>query len=467
MHKFSTLSLTEIAALIREGATSPTAATQSYLERIDNDELDNGSYLLVTPEFAHDHARQAEEEMTRGLYRGPLHGMPIALKDLYEVYGQRTTAGSAALRNHVSTLTSTAVAKLQAAGTVILGKLNMHEWALGVIGDNPHYGVCRNPWDGERICGGSSSGSGAAVAAGLCAGALGSDTRGSVRIPAALCGIVGLKPTYGRVSLHGVIPLSWSLDHAGPMARRVEDVAHLLTAMAGYDPLDPYSVDRPVDDYHGALKDGVRGWRIAYDAGSYSSDPAVTEPHVLAAYHQAVHTFKQLGAEVHGVDISFLSSAMLLSRQVVASDAAAFHEVRLQTAPDLFGEDVLFRLRNDPPPTPMAYAHARHEGALLSRRLAQFFDDYEVLLLPTIPMTAVRRDDKAAMDKGRTHYSRFTSPFNLAGVPALSLPCGFSGEGLPIGLQIVGGHWREAAVLRAAYAYEAATNWHTRRPGLA
>jgi aspartyl-tRNA(Asn)/glutamyl-tRNA(Gln) amidotransferase subunit A len=466
MNDLSDLTLAQAAARLRERTVSPVELTQAYLHRIDQHDKGIGSYLLVMSDAAREQAQAAERALLRGEWRGALHGIPIALKDLYEVQGYRTTAGSRFLRNHISPATATVIEKLKAAGAIILGKLNMHEWALGVIGDNPHYGLCRNPWDRERICGGSSSGSGAAVASRLCVAALGSDTRGSVRIPAALCGVVGLKPTYGRVSLNGVFPLSWTLDHGGPLTRNVEDAAHLLAAMAGYDPNDPYSVAHPVDDYLATLREGVRGMRVAVDVGDFTSDSEVVDVEVRHAYHQAIAVFRHLGAVVEEVDLTFLLNVTKSSRQITAADAAAFHEMRLLTAPEDFGEDVLARLRHDPPPTASLVSGLRHQHAIFKRQMERFFGSYDLLLLPTVPMPAVRRDDPARIDKGRTTYSRFTSPFNVAGVPALSVPCGMHAEGVPLGLQIVAGHWQESLLLRAGYAYEQAAEWHQRRPAL-
>jgi aspartyl-tRNA(Asn)/glutamyl-tRNA(Gln) amidotransferase subunit A len=420
--------------------------------------------LLVMAERAIAQAAAADQARAQSGSLGALHGIPMAVKDLYEIAGFRTTAGSGFMRQHISSTTAAAVSRLEAAGAIMLGKLNLHEWALGVVGDNPHFGACHNPWDRERICGGSSSGSGAAVAAGLCMAALGSDTRGSIRIPAALCGVVGLKPTYGRISLRGVFPLSWHLDHAGTLTRTVADAALLLTVLAGYDDDDLYCAEVPPDDYITDLKAGVRGWRVAIDGSAFSHDPEVVSADVREAYQRAADVFASLGAELVPVTMAWSMPAMLMSRQMVAADAAAFHEQALLTDPDGFGADVLHRLRHDPPPSAAAYARLRREQASLSRMFDRFFSDFDVLLMPSVPFAAVRRSDHAAVELGRTHYSRFTSPFNMAGVPALSVPCGFSAEGLPLGVQIIGRRWHEAAVLRAGYAYEQATTWHTQHP---
>jgi aspartyl-tRNA(Asn)/glutamyl-tRNA(Gln) amidotransferase subunit A len=296
--------------------------------------------------------------------------------------------------------------------------------------------------------------------------ALGSDTRGSIRIPAAMCGIVGIKPTYGRVSLRGVFPLSWSLDHAGPMTRSVEDAAILLSVLAGYDAADPYSIDAPVDNYLANLKAGVKGWRVGIDLSAWTQDGAIINAEVTAAYQQASEVFKDLGAEIVPLQLDWLMPSILSSRQLAGTDAAVFHQQRLQMDADSFGADVLFRLRNDPPANAVDYAAIRHQQAEMQARARQLFSEIDVLLTPTLPFVAARRDDQVMIELGRTHYSRFTSPFNFLGVPAMSVPCGFNSEGMPIGLQIVGGAWREADVLRAGYAFEQATTWHLRKPSL-
>ncbi|MBX3083179.1 MAG: amidase [Anaerolineae bacterium] len=466
MSSLMAMTISEATAHLIKRDLSAQELTQAHLARISAIDGTLNSFLLVMAERAMQQAIQCDAEIQRDARRGALHAIPLGVKDLFEVNGFPTTAGSKHLAAHQSMADAGVVTRLEDAGAILLGKLNMHEWAMGVIGDNTHYGTCHNPWDVDRICGGSSSGSGAAVAAGLVMGALGSDTRGSIRIPAAMCGIVGLKPTYGRVSVRGAFPLSWTLDHAGPMARSVDDVAILLGAIAGYDADDPYSVDAPTDDYSIHLKDGVRGWRIGIDVGEYAHDPSIVSAEVSAAYRQAAEVFRDQGAEVVPLNVDWLMPAVLSSRQLVGADAAAFHAQRLRDDADLFGADVLLRLRSDPPASAAEYAAIRHQHAALQWRAKQLFHDIDVLLLPTLPFVAARRDDQAMMDKGRTYYSRFTSPFNILGLPALSLPCGFDHDGMPIGLQIVGRAWREADVLRAGHAFETATEWHLRKPPL-
>lgn len=460
--ELNTLTLSEAAGLISRREISPLELAQACLERIARLDPRLNCFITLTPEAALQSAREAEQAIAHGGYRGPLHGIPLALKDLYDTAGVRTTAGSKFFADTVPEMDASAVQKLIAAGAVLLGKLNMHEIALGVTNNNPHFGPCRNPWDLERIPGGSSGGCGAALAAGLCLGALGSDTGGSIRIPASLCGVVGLKPTYGRVSLRGLLPLSWNLDHAGPMARGVRDVAILLQAIAGYDAEDPASADLRVGDYLAGLEGGVSGWRVALASGEYFTR---AEADVLAAVRAAAEVFAGLGAQVKEVEIQEGREAALANSQMVTSDAAAFHRQRLEQRPEDFGADVLRRLQEGVERSSMDYALARRTQARLRHRFERFFRDFDVLLTPATPLTAPPIEGPDAVEQARA-LTRFTAPFNLTGLPALSLPCGFTAGGLPIGLQIVGPPWGEAAVLRAAYAHEQASGWHRRTPGL-
>jgi aspartyl-tRNA(Asn)/glutamyl-tRNA(Gln) amidotransferase subunit A len=456
------LTIFEAAEEIATRRLSPVELTQACLERIEHYNQALNCFITITQESALQQAIQAEHDLRQGSWRGPLHGIPLALKDLYETSGVRTTAGSRFFADYVPEEDAFTVMKLRSAGAVLLGKLNMHEIALGVTNDNPHFGACVNPWDTSRITGGSSGGSAAALAAGLCLGSLGSDTGGSIRIPASLCGVVGLKPTYGRVSLRGLIPLSWNLDHAGPMARRVRDAAILLQAIAGFDPLDPASQDTAVEDYQAALLDGVRDWRVALAAGEYF---VKTDPEVVQAVQTAARVFAELGAQVKQVELPELLEAAQANGLMVTSDAAAYHRERLQSRPQDFGPDVLQRLQGGAAYTSSEYILARHTQSLLRRRFEAFFADFDALLMPATPIPAPQGKGQDAVQRAHL-LTRFTAPFNLTGLPALSLPCGFTDQGLPIGLQIVAGPWMEASVLRAGYAYEQATQWHMKKPDL-
>jgi len=428
-----------------------TRACYRQIERLNP--TINAYITVIPPEGKNDRAHAD----------GLLSGIPIAVKDLYETAGVRTTAGSLFFKDYIPDQDALVVSKLKAAGADILGKTSTHEVALGVTNINSHYGTPRNPWDTSRITGGSSGGSAAAVATGMCMAALGSDTGGSIRIPASLCGVVGLKPTYGRVSLRGVIPLSWNLDHAGPLTRSVKDAALLLQVIAGYDSEDPASVDVPVDEYLKDIEAGVNGWKIAFAVGEFVD---ASEAEISTAVRAAGRIFETLGAEIIEVDVSWLYEAARANGQMTQADGAAYHRERLEQNPELFGADVRGRLEAGRDLSSGAYILARRKQVEVRRRCEQFFRQYDALLLPSTPIPALPIDDIENSASQAPALTRFTAPFNLSGLPALSLPCGFTGEGLPIGLQIVSGPWREMNVLQAGQAYEMATDWHQRKPNL-
>jgi aspartyl-tRNA(Asn)/glutamyl-tRNA(Gln) amidotransferase subunit A len=454
------LTLSEASDLLHQRQISPLEMTRACLERIELLDGRLHCFITLTAISALEQARQAEADIRKGK-TGELRGIPLALKDMFETARVRTTAGSKIFTAFVPEKDAAAVEKLISAGAVMLGKLNLHEIALGVTNENPHYGDCLNPWDENHISGGSSGGAAAALAAGLCFGALGTDTGGSIRIPSSLCGVVGLKPTRGRVSLRGVIPLSWSLDHAGPMARRVRDVAILYKAIAGYDPGDPFSVKVPVKDVLTHLADGVQGWRVALARDSYFDD---ADADVLEAVQQAAVVFEGLGAQVSEVPFPGASEAAQFNALITQSEAAAFHHDRLASQPEDFGEDVLKRLRAGAAYTSFETILARAAQPVLRRQIERFFESYDILLTPTTPISAPLRGGDA-VERARL-LTRFTAPFNLTGLPALSLPCGFAKNGLPVGLQIVSRPWADAEVLRVGQAYEQSTEWHLRQPGL-
>jgi aspartyl-tRNA(Asn)/glutamyl-tRNA(Gln) amidotransferase subunit A len=377
------------------------------------------------------------------------------LKDLFDVAGVRTTSGSTFLREYVPQDDSAAAVRLRQAGAVFLGKTNLHEIALGVTNENPHYGACRNPHDPRCITGGSSGGSAAALAAGLCLGALGSDTGGSIRIPSSLCGVVGLKPTFGRISLRGAAPLSWNLDHGGPLARSVRDAAILLQALAGYDPQDPYSADAPVEDYLAGLEAGVGGWRVALAQGEFIE--AADAP-VRAAVQQAAQVFARLGATVEPVVIPDLLQMAQANGLMVVSDAAALHRERLEQHPEGFGADVRERLRMGAAYSAVEYIQARRVQSLAQHWFHGFFQAYDLLLLPATPLAAPHIGAENAVERAR-QLTRFTAPFNLSRLPTLALPCGWveqDGARLPLGLQLVAGAWAERKLLCAGHAWQQA-----------
>ena len=456
--------LARAAQRVADGEVSPVELTSACLERIAGIDAQVNAFITVTADTAVGEARAAERERVRGEAAGPLAGVPIAVKDLFDTAGVRTTAGSSFFAERVPDRDAAVVQKLRAAGAVLLGKLNMHEWALGVTNDNPHYGACHNPWALDRITGGSSGGSAAALAAGMCFGSLGSDTGGSIRIPASLCGVVGLKPTYGRVSLRGVVPLSWSLDHAGPMARRVSDVALLLDVIAGPDRADPGSADVAADDYTTRLDDGISGWRIGVIADEWLGD---IESNVHALVRTATRVLASAGAQIEELAAPELPDAARLNGLMTTADAATFHRERMESAPLHFGSDVLARLRRGAGYGATDYADARRQQMILRHTFSSWFVEhggmFDAVALPTTPCTAPRI---AGLDAVATApvLTRLTAPFNFTGLPALSVPCGLTPEGLPVGLQIVGAPWAERRVLRVGRAYELASGQDDIRP---
>jgi aspartyl-tRNA(Asn)/glutamyl-tRNA(Gln) amidotransferase subunit A len=455
------LTLAEAATLVRDRSVSPVELTRAMLERIERLDAQLASFITVTAGPALDEARAAEQRLGSRSALRPLHGVPIALKDLFDTAGVRTTAGAKILADRVPQTDATVVARLRESGAVLLGKLNMHEFAYGVTTSNPHFGVCRNPWARSRIPGGSSGGSGAAVAAGLCYGSLGSDTGGSIRIPSSLCGITGLKPTYGRVSRAGVLPLSWTLDHAGPMTRTVEDTALMLQVIAGHDPADPASAGVSVPDYRAALDGGVRGLRIGLPRRYFFEG---VEPEVASAVEQAAIALRDGGAALVDVDIPDIEWTGQVFAPIISAEAAAYHHRWLAERPQDYGDDVRLRLIPGLTYPAVQYVNAQR----LRRRVVEGFltalNAADVLLTPTMPFTAPEIDTTVVATPNP--LTRFTFPVNVSGLPALSVPCGFDSKGLPIGAQLIGRPFDEPTLLRAGHTYQRLTDWHTRRPPL-
>jgi aspartyl-tRNA(Asn)/glutamyl-tRNA(Gln) amidotransferase subunit A len=454
-----TLSISAALESMREQKISARELVEACSRQIDrlNTKL-NAFITVLDPEEALNASLNAND----GAASYHLRGIPLAIKDLFDVAGIRTTIGSRFFAENIATQDAFVVEKLKQAGAVIMGKTNTHEIALGITGNNPHYGTARNPWDTTRIPGGSSSGSAIAVATSMTLGALGTDTGGSIRIPASLCGVVGLKPTFGRVSLRGVFPLSWNLDHVGPLAKSVKDVALILQIIAVYDPLDPASVKMLTGEYLGHLADSVKGRKVALGVGEFIE---TSDLEVLHAVREAAKVFESLGCKVEEVDVSWLQEAALANKLMTQSDGAAVHRDRLKEHPELFGDDIRRRLE-DGINTPLTdYILARRTQAEVKKKFEQFFESYDFLLTPTTPIAAPTIEGHDAVEQaGR--LTRFTAPFNLAGLPALSLPCGFTNGGLPIGLQIVSRAWGDFKVLNAAHAFEGATEWHKHLPAI-
>jgi aspartyl-tRNA(Asn)/glutamyl-tRNA(Gln) amidotransferase subunit A len=460
--------MTELARMIATKAVSPVEVVRAHLDRIAALDATLRAYITVCEDAALEAARAAEGALMAGGPLGPLHGVPYALKDPYDTAGVRTTGGSRIFGERVPTTDATVVRRLAGAGAILLGKLNMVEFAYGPEGLNPHYGHARNPWDAatHRMAGGSSSGSGVAVAAGLAPGALGSDTGGSIRIPASLCGVTGLKPTYGRVSRTGVLPLAWSMDHVGPMTRTVADSALMLRVMAGYDPADPSTSVLPVPDYLAALTGDIKGLRVGVLRHFFLDGAA---PAVRNAVEAAVKTLGAAGAVVDEVTLERVSLATAGSLAVVAAEALAYHAERLRTRADEYDPDVARRLRVSAFIGGVHYVRAQQVRALVREEVDAALARRDVLLAPATPIVAPALDERqVTVGDGtadvRSALLRFTRPFNFSGHPACALPCGFTQGGLPVGMQLVGRPFDEATVLRAADAFQRLTEFHERRP---
>jgi aspartyl-tRNA(Asn)/glutamyl-tRNA(Gln) amidotransferase subunit A len=460
-------SMTELARLIATKAVSPVEVVRVHLDRIAALDRDLRAYITVCADTALEAARAAEAALVSGQAVGPLHGVPYALKDLYDTAGVRTTGGSRIFADRVPAADATVVRRLAQAGAILLGKLNMVEFAYGPEGLNAHYGHARNPWDRgvHRMAGGSSSGSGVAVAAGLAPGALGSDTGGSIRIPASLCGITGLKPTYGRVSRAGVLPLAWSMDHVGPMTRSAADCALMLGAMAGYDPADASTSVLPVPDYLAALTGDVKGLRVGLLRSGFLDGAT---PEVRAAVEAAAKTLAAAGAVVDEVTLETMKYVPAASLAVVGVEALAYHADLLRTRASEYDPDIARRLRLGAFVGGVHYVRAQQVRALVRAEVDAALARRDVLLAPSTPIAAPAVDERQTMlgdgpSDVRGALIRFTRPFNFSGHPACALPCGFTAGGLPIGLQLVGRPFDEATVLRAADAFQRLTDCHTRR----
>ena len=460
------MSAGQLSTLVESKQVSPVEIVEAHLSRIEATEPVLNSFITLLPDDARAAARRAEADIQRGNYRGPLHGIPVALKDLYNTAGVRTTSGSKLFDNFVPEEDCTVAAKFREAGAILLGKLNLHQFAYGPTGENPDYGHMHNPWDPNMVAGGSSGGSGSAAAAGQCTITTGSDTGGSIRIPASLCGIVGLKPTYGLVSRHGLTALSWSMDHPGPMVRTVEDAALVMNAIAGHDPKDPASVAVPAQDYTSGLTGEVRGLRIGVPREYFA---APLDPQVGEAVRDAVSLLEQMGAEVTEVSFPMFEDSQAISTSILMPEASAYHRDLLAKHADKLYPPVRLRLEAGLFISAADYLRAQQARAVFDRQTRQLLEEVDLLAGPTEPVTAppllAAQVQAGEYTVGTTAaLTQYTRPYNITGFPAISIPCGFSSAGLPVGLQLAGRPFDEVTVLRAAHAYEQATDWHTRRP---
>jgi len=449
--------LAEAAGHLEKRRVSPLELVEACLEAIAALDGRLRAFITVSADLARRQAQKAEKEIAAGRYRGPLHGIPVAVKDIIDTAGVRTTAGSKILSGNIPLQHAAVWRQLEQAGCILIGKTNLHEFARGSTTNNPHYGRCRNPWDpeGSRIPGGSSGGSAAAVAARLCPAALGTDTLGSVRKPAGRCGIVGIKPTYDLVSRRGVIPLSWSLDHVGPMARTVADAAVLLSAM-----VDPRRRDRidiaalaPAPDFSpkGLTAGLIKGW---WDA--------CCDAEVCKAFQQALEVLAGLGCEIREVEFPFMPQTFAAARIVAICEAAAYHEPWLRDKQEQYGGDVVLALLSGYAVSASDYLHALRLRSWAIRKVDALFAEVDFLLSPCTPEPAPRLDEIKAPKS--LDIAFYTGPANFCGIPALSVPCGFAAYGIPIGLQIMGPRYRDDLIIRLAHAYEAATQWHLQKP---
>ena len=458
----------QLSPLIQRKAISPVEIVQAHLQRIHSLEPTLNSFITLLPEQAMAAARQAEREIGAGNYRGPLHGVPLGLKDLYYAQGVKNTSGSRIFDDFIPTYDCTVMARFREAGAVLLGKLNLHQFAYGPTGENPDYGHMHNPWNPEMITGGSSGGSGSAAAAGQCTITMGSDTGGSIRIPAALCGLAGLKPTYGLLSRYGLTALSWCQDHPGPMVRSVEDCALVLNATAGHDPNDPASARVPQTDYTTALSGDIRGLRIGVPR-EYFEVPI--DPQVEEAVRQAIDLLADLGATVTEVSWPMYYHAQAISGTILMAEATAYHRKLVLEKGALYAPTVRMRVETGFFISADDYLRAQQARTLFNRQSRELLQQVDLLVGPTEPLTAFKIGTTSVklgetMVNTTTALTQYTRPFNINGYPAISVPCGFDLQGLPIGLQLGGRPYDEVTVLRAAHAYEQATDWHKRRPPL-
>ena len=463
------LSATELADLIRTREVSPVEAVEAYLARISITDGRLNSYITVCGAEARAAAQEAEQEIAAGNYRGPMHGIPVAVKDQLNSRGIRTTGGSVILAQNVPDEDATVITKLEEAGAILLGKLNMSEFASGDAFHHP-FGRPRNPWDWTRNPGTSSSGSGAATAARLCATSIGEDTGGSIRGPATFCGLVGIRPTWGRVSRYGMQAASWSMDTAGPISRTVADCAITLEAIAGHDPKDPYTWNAPVPDYRAGLTGDIRGLRIGVVRERVYTE--VVDAEVGEAVIRAIARLGELGADVEEVSLPLMPQSAAISSAIISVDSASLNRETMAEQLHRYDYNNRIRLLAGSVLPAAAYHKALRLRQAVRQEILDALSRVDLLVMPTSSIPASLIPEKAGIaskEQVIADYAgrrSFTSPYNLAGVPALSVPCGFTAGDLPlpIGLQIAGRPMDEQTVLNAAYAYEQSTDWHTRHP---
>jgi aspartyl-tRNA(Asn)/glutamyl-tRNA(Gln) amidotransferase subunit A len=463
------LTLAEAASLVARLEISPVELVDACLERIAQTDDVLRAYISVYEDEARSVAGAAETMIRAGHRLGPLHGVPIALKDNIAVAGLRTTAGSRILGEWVPDEDATVAARLKGAGAVVLGKTNMHEFAWGGTSANPHYGFVRNPWNTDRFPAGSSGGSGVAVAARTCFGAIGTDTGGSIRLPSAVNGITGIRPTIGRVSNHGVVPLAWSMDTVGPMTRSAQDCALMFGVIAGHDPKDDGSATVPLADYTADLGLGVRRLRIGVISDYFFSH---LQPAVLESVQAALRTFEELGAVVVDVDVAHIHGNISAQLTVESCEPSTYHQGWLRERPEDYGEDVRLLLELGELHLATHYLQAQRYRTLLRRQFLDAFKHVDVFVCPTLPFTATPIGattvviENGVEEDMLSAIMQYTGVPSLTGLPSLALPCGFDGDGLPIGMQVIGRPFDEATLFRVGAAFQETTDFHRRRPAL-
>jgi aspartyl-tRNA(Asn)/glutamyl-tRNA(Gln) amidotransferase subunit A len=460
-------SIQELSPLLRDKQISPVELANAVLTKAESNNEQVNAYIEIDREKAIQEAARAESEIMNGDYRGPLHGIPMALKDILYFKGERVTLGSKIHQDFVPDYDATVVSKLKQEGVVFTGKLNMHEYAWGATTTNPHFGACHNPWDLTKIPGGSSGGSGAAVAADMTIASLGTDTGGSIRIPASACGIIGLKPTHGRISKYGCFPLSWSLDHIGPMTKTVYDAALLLETLSGYDPQDPTSVNTPSKNFTSLLSENLNGTVIGINEEYFFKN---VDKKVEDTVRGAIHVLERLGARIETVKLPALQFSEFAELVTITSEASAIHHDNLVKQPANFGDDVRFLLEFGELISSVDYLKAQQIRRQLDNDFAKVFEGIDVLITPTLPFLPNNIGESTVSINGKQlsfldEVIRFTGPGNLTGLPAISIPCGIQ-DGLPVGLQIMGPAFKEENVLNVAYALEKTNPLKGRKPAL-
>ena len=462
--KLHELTIREAGGLLKDGDLSPVELTQAFFNRIDQTEDRLHSFITLLQDRAMGEARKSEAEIRSGNYKGPMHGIPIVLKDLYDTAGIRTTSGSQVDFDRVPITDSTATSRLADAGAVLLGKVTMHEFALGGPDWTTPFEPACNPWNLNHITGGSSSGTASAVASGQAMGGLGSCTGGSIRGPASLCGIVGLKPTYGRVSRAGVVTLSWSQDHVGPLTYTVEDSAYMLQAIAGHDPKDPTSSRAVVPDYSISLREDIKGKVFGLPRHYFFDEDPSVDAETVAVVEKAVAELESLGAKIEEIELPSLDYIRAANTIIMVCEAYAFHEPNLKSRPQEFGEIVRARFRIGGMLSAGDYLQAQRCRQWSKREFAEALQKVDFFVTPTMtqPAAAFEGYDPIATIQGKS----FTAPFNVTGLPAISVPCGFTQSGLPVGMQIAGKAFDEPGVIQAAYSYQQHARWYEQRPNI-